>query len=251
VGSLGRQVGQCKKRGKKLSNHTFEIIKLCVYAGLGVFAGIIILVLIRAKVSGKFKFGKDGVSFETVETKSRTNHYYMTRRIQDLDVELKTRCRRITNDLRGKVITGLSDIEGICPIVRIALASSLRVPLYHSIEENGFKKKFTKAAMQGYLDILVEEIKLDYQEFFYLIKNACQQDRRAIPEFETIQNTITGLLKTFWAKKIIGQMIVICEKKIASYNDYEPLFRELGDAYMLGVIEECKEKNKKHIEELK
>jgi hypothetical protein len=231
-------------------NYTFEILRLCVIGGLGIFAGVIILFLIRTKTSGKFKLGKDGVTFET-ESKSRTNNYYMTRRIQDLDAELKTRCRKITNDLRSKVMQGLSGIEGICPIVRVALASSLRVPLYQSIEENGFKGKFSKSKVAGYLDVLLEEIKLDYQEYIYLIKDVCKQDKQSIPDFETVQTTIKRLLETFWVKRIIEQMINICDKKISTYNDYTSLFRDLGDTYMLGVIEYCKEKNQKHIDDLR
>jgi hypothetical protein len=227
-----------------------EIVRLIVYSLLGVFAGVIILVLIRSKATGKLNIGKNGVTFE-MESKSRTNNYYMTRRIQELDIELKTRCRRITNDLRGKVMQGLTEIKDICPIVRVALASSMRVPLYHAIEENGFKRKFAKNNVVGYIEVLIEEIKLDYQEFFYLIKDVCKQDVQSIPAFDVIQDVIKKLLLTFWSRKIVEQMIIICEKKIATYNDYKVLFRDLGDTYMLNVIEECIEKNKKHIEGLK
>jgi hypothetical protein len=227
-----------------------EILKICVTAGLGLFAGIIILILIRSKSAGKFKLGKGGVTFE-IESKSRTNNYYMTRRIQDLDVELKFRCRRITNDLRSKVMQGLSNVDGMCPIVRVSLSSSLRVPLYQSVEENGFKKKFTKNAVHEYLKVLIEEIELDYREFFYLIKDSCNQEHGTIPDFDTIQKSIEGLLETFWVKKIVEQIIIICEKKIAAYNDYESLFRDLGDSYMLNVVDTCREKNLKYIEDLR
>jgi len=228
-----------------------EILKLIVYGVLGLFAGIIILVVVRSKSFSKVHFSKTGISFEA-EAKSRTNHFYMTRRIQDLDADFRFKCRRITNDLRAKVMSGLVDFESACPLVKVALASSLRIPLYQAIEENHFKKKFSKQFLEFFLNNLLEEIKIDYEEFAYLIKAGCLESQsEMVPVFDSFTFQLRQLLQDFWVRRIAELMVQTCERKIATYEDYLPLFTELGDTYMVKVAETCRDKNLGYIESLR
>ena len=162
----------------------------------------------------------------------------MNRRIDDLDSELKTRCRKITNDFRLKAMQALMDFPNICPVVRAAISSSLRIPLYNSIEENGFKRKFSRDFIDGYLGSLIEEINLDYTEFIHITSELCAKNFE-IPDFTDLVPFFKDLLMKYWVSKIKECMIIICEKKISTYENYLTVFQDIQDLYMVRVIENC------------
>ena len=222
--------------------YEIELLRVIAIPATVIIAMIFIAILLRSKTIKRIRLGKDGVSLESESSKSRTNHYYMTRRIHDLDVELKSKCRRITNDLQTKVIQNLSGFSEMCDISKAALASNLRIPLYGAVDENGFRRKFSKAYIDAYLNSLIEEIKLEYNQYALVNLRTCGTIK--MPEYSEIVPYLKPIIKDYWIKKIKEQMIITCEKKISVYEDYLPLFRDLRDSYMMNVVEQCISKTK-------
>jgi hypothetical protein len=138
----------------------------------------------------------------------------------------------------------------MCPIVRVALSSSIRLPLYTAIDENNFRRKFHKDYVDNFLSSLLDEIRIDYNEYIAIYDVSCEILTQ-LPNFDEITSTLYQIIKDFWISKIIEQMILTCEKKIATYTDYMPLFQDTGDTYMIQVVQACIDKNKRYIDELK
>jgi hypothetical protein len=181
------------------------------------------------------------------EHKGQTNQHFMDGEIKIQDEICKTKCRNITNKLKGSLVHKLRDYN-ICMMGRRAIASATRFPLYEAVASNNFTHVLMPDQANEYRDGLICEIEQEYIQIYDDYQDTpCQQT--AMPTWEEIQNMAKSAID-MWLRQIAAKVSETCKAKIEIYLKFRSRFEAENDMFRVGICDECIAKNKNYIREL-
>lgn len=222
---------------------------------------IIVVIMIFA-IGSKFKWfhrfsiGKSGIQLQAPDQEKQLQSGSMEHLLRDmihnLDMELMDFALDTGTILRrGLTIEFNKNVD--CLAMRKSLSFSLRYPLFHASLRNNFKLVLRPENITFYIERLVKEIALEYEEYAVDHSAAyCTVNNETkcppIPKWEDIKAILEKRLLEDWALPIKQKNIDICHKKIDTYRQFIKSFKELGDVVKVKVTENCIDKNRGYIE---
>jgi hypothetical protein len=171
--------------------------------------------------------------------------------INRLDVKLADFALETAKNLRRSLNIELS-MQIRCSSTRRALASCLRYPLLDAARRNNFCVKLRPENIKEYVESLMKEVVLEYQEFSAEKETSHCSNNPDLKcaSLPPLGDTLVMLQKKVteeWAVLVRGKNIEICEEKKAVYDEYKGSFEKLGNNVLVKVCVYCKGKNEDHI----
>jgi hypothetical protein len=227
----------------------FGIVMLSIGMMLLLIMVVLFRLLKKAGVTevGPVKFQKELEAHQQKEHKGQANQHYMDNDIKLLDENCKTKCRTVTNKLKGSMVHKLRDYN-ICMMGRRAIASATRFPLYEAVANNNFTHVLMPDQIKEYRDGLIGELEQEYIQIYDDYQDTpCQQT--AMPTWEEIQNMAKSAID-IWLRQIAAKVSETCKVKIEIYLKYRSRFEADDDTFRAGICDECISKNRNYIREL-
>ena len=225
-----------------LSAMTFENMALLFggIAALIVVAALAIFVLVR----------KMGISIGPIRTEQRGQS--SMHNMNDENAKIEQTCQRQMRQTTGGLKIHISNIFAvmkICPIARVAISSVIRLPMYESIANNHFTTELMPENYDSYRARIIEMMRDEYIALAAVSKDInCGRD--TLPEWAHVKEQLVNCVD-LWLRRIIREIAQCCEKKLKVYRKYLAEFEQAKDAYRMGIVKACIEKNEKYIVELK
>jgi 5'(3')-deoxyribonucleotidase len=229
-------------------NVTFDFANPTNLVIAGVFILIILGVLYRILTSvdgsvGPFKWRRKQ---EEREETGNSNEYLMNRDNQRHDEDFQDRCRDLTDELTPISKNMLRGYK-LCAVARKAIAQTLNNTLYDAISRNHFTYKLSKDVVVRYKKQLVERSLRKYCRF---VEDYASEPCNLIelPSQDVIEKYLTNMVEV-WIKDIAQEVIKTCPQKIATYQEYLPMFKAQNDKKRVKIVEDCIRKNEGYIDD--
>jgi len=206
-----------------------------------IFGGIAFLIITIAVVS--HKLGISNLGPVKMERRGKSLEYYMNERTRIADETCQREMRRATGSIKRNLINIFSEM-GVCNLAKVAIASSLQIPLYESIANNHFTTELTKH-YESYRNRIIEMTREEYISLSSTSKNI-QCNREKLPTWEQIGEKLIAYID-LWLRRISKEVMLTCEKKNTIYKQYKKDFEEIKDNYRVDVAEKCIQKNDGYI----
>lgn len=235
---------------------TFFIAGFFINIGL-----ILFIILSRLGVISYINVSKEkGLTFDSkkdIEKKVESGNInkLMDDQINKIDNEMLDYALDKSNNMR-RLLSKQLNTKIYCPSTRRALAACLRYPLYEASRRNNFKYVLRPENIKYYLDRIIKELVMEYEEFAIEVENnECPVNNQKIsckqlPPLEDIFEDVKNQLIDQWAIPIRNEQIRTHYKKISMYRQFAPSFDQLGDKVRVKVCENCIDKNTNYINSL-
>jgi hypothetical protein len=179
------------------------------------------------------------------EQQNQSTMYNMNDDNSAADDLCRRNMRNIASSMRNR-ITGLFSDTGICTMTRTALSSALRFPLYESVANNHFTTELMPDSYDEYRHRIVASLKDEYIAIYLAARETkCHEDD--VKSWEEAKDIIIKEIADSWLKQICRECMRTCEKKVAIYRKYLPLFEDAGDDYRVKIVKDCINKNEVYI----
>lgn len=231
-----------------------ELIKSVAWPVAIIIAAVLVFLLIKRGRVQSLGLSKDGglsLALAPIERRDEAR-YFMDRRIQEIDADLKVETREITQALRKPILAAVAG-SGLCTAALRALASDLRGPMYHALDENDFKHRLTISRRAEYIRVKLAEMQQEYAD---LVEEAscdpCAAGPSATITFPTwgvVQPRLERAIGA-WADRITAAVVGACRKKVDVYEEYLPQFQVADDSRFIEIVKGCIAKNRGYIEGL-
>jgi hypothetical protein len=234
-----------------------DVIPLAWPVAITVIAFYVFILIMSGKIR-KASASKDGgISLDIAPIEARANvreeaRYYMDRRISEIDDDLKTEVKLRTQEFRKPILAAVAG-SGLCTAALRAIASDLRGPMYHAVDENDFKHRLSSENRAGYLSEKLDALQEEYED----LVGEASSDPCAIgtgatitfPTWAEVEPRLSRAVES-WADKITVAVADACRRKIIVYQEYRPQFVEAGDERFVKIVDDCISKNAGYIEAL-
>lgn len=161
-------------------------------------------------------------------------------------IVLEDACRkelfRLTSKMRITFNNALAR-EDICYLTLIGLASSLRCPLYESVANNHLTTELT-TRYDIYRERLIDMLKEEYEALLaaYTIR---QTSEKLPPPWDKASKKII-LCADAWLKRISGELMATCEKKINLGKHELSTLDDIRDKTAISIIRQNIAKNEQY-----
>jgi len=223
--------------------------------------GILLVLIISSKLGWlpKVIINRDGIHFEA-KTKKQEEKEFESGRINKIlddkinahDIDLFEFALEQTNKLERALRIKMRDVQ--CQSTRQSLMTCIR-PLWRAARKNNFKLTLRPEQIKEYMDALLKEIIVYYQElsiekdisYCSINDNIKCQD---LPELNIIIEMLQEEIIDNWALPIRKEVVSTCQNKIKDYKEQIPLYEDLKDTARLRVANYCIKKNEDYIHNL-
>ncbi len=212
-----------------------------------VIAVVAYLVIRRGGVSS-ISATKDGllIGMAPVDTRASFQHA-MDKRIAAADDQLYRDAKRATKAARRAMELAVNG-HGLCASSRESVASKMLDPLFDAVDDNDFKTHLAAAARQDYLEDKLALTKERYEEARADAAAWCPAEggTQALMPWVNVESQVSAVLDR-WADQVSAAVERACSAKLEIYAECRPQFDSAKDAYMVGVIDACVERNRGYI----
>ena len=226
-----------------LSTIPFENLALLLggVAVLLILAALVIVFVVK-------KLGFKNIGNIQLEQRGQSTLYSMTEAAKDTDDICKRQMRYITGNIKIHVSNIFTEMN-ICPIARVAIASTIRLPLFESVANNHFTTELMPDHYDAYKNRIIEMIKDEYVSLAAFSKEV-QCARDTLPQWDDVKIKLLECID-LWIRRISIEVMRCCEKKVIIYQKYLKEFEEVKDTYRAGIVKNLLEKNLRYIDVLK
>lgn len=227
---------------------TIEDIKVLAWPGVILVGAVLTYLTIRRGGVSSISASKDGVVIGMTPVNKRAGYQHaMDSRIADADNQLYRDAKRATKGIKramGLAVNG----HGMCSASRESVASKLLDPLYDAVDDNDFKTHLAAGFRPGYIEDKMALICERYEEAAADAAMWCTVDdgSQDLRPWAEVEAAVAKAVER-WADQIAAAVERACESKLAVYAECRPQFEAAKDAYMVGVIDGCAEKNRGYI----
>jgi hypothetical protein len=177
------------------------------------------------------------------EQQNQTIVYQMNEENYEHDELLRSRLRDYTDEMRVALVNSFEDLS-IDDIVRRALSSAIRFPMYKSINNNHFTKVLMPDKRQAYEDRIIRQLKTEYIDLYNASKRT---GRNGLPSWENGAEKIILSYFRDWINNTLREVSETCADKIRTYKDYR---QQIKSGHWLSIIDMCIAKNEDYISKL-
>jgi hypothetical protein len=205
-----------------------------------IFSGIAMLLVLAAFVMKWL--GIMSVGPIRREQQNQSVIYQMNEENYEHDEHLRSRLRDYTDEMRVSLVNSFEDLNSD-DIVRRALSSAIRFPMYKSINNNHFTKVLMPDKRQAYEDRIIRQLKTEYIDLY----NAAKRTGRNMPAWEDGAEKVIMSYYRGWLSNALREVSENCSDKIKTYKNYRA---QIKSEYWLSIIDICIAKNEDYISKL-
>ncbi|MDR1278873.1 MAG: hypothetical protein LBK02_08985 [Treponema sp.] len=177
------------------------------------------------------------------EQQNQSVVYQMNEENYEHDELLRSRLRDYTDEMRVALVNSFEDFQ-VDDIVRRALSSAIRFPMYKSINNNHFTKVLMPDKRQAYEVRIIRQLKTEYIDLY----NASRRvERNALPSWEDGAEKIIMAYFRDWMNNTLREVSETCADKVKTYRDYR---QQIKSEHWRSIIDMCITKNEDYISKL-
>lgn len=177
------------------------------------------------------------------EQQNQSVVYQMNEENYEHDELLRSRLRDYTDEMRVALVNSFEDFQ-VDDIVRRALSSAIRFPMYKSINNNHFTKVLMPDKRQAYEVRIIRQLKTEYIDLY----NASRRvERNALPSWEEGAEKIVMAYFRDWMSNTLREVSETCADKVKTYRDYR---QQIKSEHWRSIIDMCITKNEDYISKL-
>jgi hypothetical protein len=177
------------------------------------------------------------------EQQNQSIIYQMNEENYEHDELLRSQLRDYTDEMRVALVNSFEDFK-VDDIVRRALSSAIRFPMYKSINNNHFTKVLMPDKRQAYEDRIIRQLKNEYIDLYNASRRA---ERNALPSWEDGAEKIIMSYFRDWMNNTLREVSETCADKVKTYQNYR---QQVKSEHWLSIIGMCIAKNEDYISKL-
>ena len=176
-----------------------------------------------------------------MEQRGQVTMHDMDNETKKLEDAGQREIRRITNNLKLN-ISNVFVKYNVCTFAKLAIATSLRFPLYEAIANNHYTSELA-FSYEAYRDRMIEQIREEYISLYSASKTKnCNSEE--LSTWEEISGLLIGCID-IWLRNICRESLRTCERQLTILKKFLSEFEASKDNYRAKVAEsQIKEKDK-------
>ena len=224
-----------------------EIIKVLAWPAAIIISAFVILALARGgRVRGVSASKEGGVKIDFAPLEARgTTEYYLNRRIQEIDEEIRADATEAVRQLRKPIYRAIAS-AGLCTAAMRAVAGELRGVMYHAVDENNLKERLARPVRAEYIEAKLAAMRDEYLDLAAERDDCPSASQAPYPPWAEIDGALRLALEA-WAITVTGIVATGCRDKLKAYQEYKPQFEAAGDMKYAAIVDECIAKNQGYI----
>ncbi|HOX32042.1 MAG TPA: hypothetical protein PLB91_06905 [Spirochaetales bacterium] len=224
-----------------------ETAKVLAWPVVVVVVALVILALSRGgRVRGVSASKEGGVKIDFAPLEARgTTEYYLNRRIQEIDEEIRASATEAVRQLRKPIYRAIAG-AGLCSASMRAVAGELSGVMYHAVDENNLKERVARPARADYIAAKLAAMRDEYLDLAAEREDCPSASQAPYPPWAEIEESLRSALEA-WSETIAGVVAAGCKDKLKAYQEYRPQFEAAGDTKYAAIVDECIAKNQGYI----
>lgn len=216
---------------------------------IALFIGLIVLLIVAALV---FVFivrrtGIKNIGTIQLEQRGQSMFHSMNEANKASDDSCRRQIQEITENIKIHISNIFSETD-ICPLSRVALSMAIVQPLNQSTNNNHYTTELMPDHYDSYRNRIIDKIRDAYISLSSYSKEVCSS-REKLPTWDEVKPQLYECIDS-WFKRVCGEVLRCCEKKLKIYNKFLKDFEISKDQYRIEIIKQVIEKNERYCREL-